>query len=260
MAWLLGIPVGVAVAVLILQWALRSHRRDRKPWLDLLDVRTTEAADGAVGAIDGLASDGGGELAPLEAPFSRRKCIAFHIELITREAFANAVTWRRVFQDGVGQLVVVSPTGERRGRVDLRGARVILPTPLEAYNKLSVGEVETIFHGPLQAAPPHLAWFVQQLPREVQQALFGAQRIFFNERIIVPGQNVVAAGEVTRNPGGVDLLPAEGFPVCFGLGTIESERARVAKLPVGGELFGAIVVGGFVGGATMALIAALHPQ
>ena len=50
-----------------------------------------------------------GELVPLDAPFTRRKCIAFHIELVTRESFGNSVTWRRVFQDAVGQVILVGP-------------------------------------------------------------------------------------------------------------------------------------------------------
>jgi len=141
-----------------------------------------------------------------------------------------------------------------------RGARVTfptLPTPLDAYNKLSAGVAETIFHGRAQTAPPHLAWFLQQLPREVQQDLFGSQRIFFNERIIVPGQRLVAAGECTQHPGGVDVLPAGDRPVDFALGTIASERSRVATLPIAGELFGAVLVGGLLGGLAAASTAAM---
>ncbi|HSO31280.1 MAG TPA: hypothetical protein VLT33_02155 [Labilithrix sp.] len=230
---LLGIPVGIAVTYLALRWALRSHRRERQPWLDLLSS----------GAQEGVAGDGG-ELTPLDAPFSRRKCLAFHVELVTRQHFAGGVTWTRVFQDAVGRVFLTGPAGDPRGAIDLSGARVILPTPLDSYNKLSVGEAETIFHGTLQSAPPHIAWFVQQLPRDVQQALFGAQRIFFNERIITPGQSVVVA---------------EGSPSYFALGTLASERSRVSKLPIAGELFGAVLVGGLVGGVAAALAASFLP-
>lgn len=110
---------------------------------------------------------------------------------------------------------------------------------------------ETVFQGTIEQAPPHLSWFVQQLPPDVQHLilrpsgqLFGGKRLYFNERIVLPGQNVVAAGRCERGPHGVRLVPTGDAGVSLGFGTLQTERARVAKLPIAGELFGAVVAGG----------------
>jgi hypothetical protein len=255
MIWMLGPLLGVVAAVVALQWALRSHRRERQPWLDLLAVRAPDAAAaGGIGALDGLASDGQGAIPPMDAPFSRRKCMAFHIEVITQEQFGDETTWERVFEDGVGRCLLRGPDGQLRGDVDLGGAQMIFPTPLPAYKKLSLtGTRETVFQGTMKQAPPHLAWFVQQLAPEVQQKiwrpsqqLIGGKRVFFNERIVVPGDRVVAAGRCAPGPSGVSVRSTGDLPVSLGLGTLESERARVGKLPVFDEAFGAVLAGGLV--------------
>jgi hypothetical protein len=221
MQWIIGIVVALGVAIGGLQWALRSHRNERRPWLDLL----------ATSAMDGIAEDGCGMLRPIAAPFTGRPCLAFAIDIVIEEHFGNEITWHRVFTDGAGEMFV------RGHRVDLAGARTIFPTPLENYGKLSLHMTnETVFRGAPQQMPPHLVGFVQRLDPETQTMiwrpsgqLIGGKRVYFNERIVLPGQPVVVAGQ---------------DPVAIAHGTVASERARVAKLPVGGELFGAIMAGG----------------
>ena len=58
--------------------------------------------------------------------------------------------------------------------------------------------------------------------------LICGKRVYFTERIVVPGQQVVAAGSE---------------PTAIAHGTVATERARVAKLPVASELFGAVMGG-----------------
>ncbi|MDB4997085.1 MAG: hypothetical protein JWM74_4517 [Myxococcaceae bacterium] len=252
---MLGPLLGIVAAVLALQWAMRSHRRDRAPWLALLGVRAPDAAAaGGLGALDGVANDGNGAIHPLDAPFSRRKCMAFHIEVVTQEQFGDETTWERVFEDGVGRCLLAGPDGQPRGEVDLQGARMIFPTPLTSYKKLSLtGTRETVFQGTMEQAPPHLAWFVQQLSPEVlqqiwrpSQQLIGGKRVFFNERIVLPGDHVVAAGHCERGPVGVRVRSTDDAPVALGFGTLESERARVGRLPILDEAFGAVLGGGVV--------------
>lgn len=253
MIWLLGPLVGIAVVVLGLRWAMRSHQRERQPWLDLLAVSAADAAaSGGVGAIDGVASDGAGAIPPTPAPFTGRPCLGFHIEIITQETYGNQTTWHRAFEDGYGALQLVGPDGAVRANVDLESAGVMFPTQLTAYTKLSlVHTPETIFHGPLNAMPPHLVGFVQRLPAEVQELVFrpgqqlfqGGKRVYFNERIIVPGQPVVVAGPCVPGPHGVHLGPTDNDAVSFASGSLASERQRIAKLPVLDEAFGAVMAG-----------------
>lgn len=247
--------VGVAVGFLALRWALRSHREDRAPWLELLRVPARDAANaGGAGALDGLANVGSGDLV---APFSGRRCLAFTCEIITEEQFGNQTTWQRVFQDGAGHFVITGPDGQRRGDVDLRGGRSIFPLPLSAHRTFSLDlTAETVFQGTPQTVPPHLVAFVQQLDPETAHLiarpsgqLVGGKRVYFNERIVIPGQPVVAAGPCAFGPEGVRVLPNETEVVSLGLGSVESERARVAKLPIAGELFGAILAGGLASAA-----------
>ncbi len=255
MIWALGPLLGVVAAVLALQWALRSQRRERQPWLDLLASRGTDAAPhGGLGTLDGIANDGQGTIRPVEAPFSRRRCMAFHIEVITQEQFGNQTTWERVFEDGVGYCYVAGPDGQPRGEVSLQGAQMIFPTPLTAFKKLSLtGTRETVFQGTMKQAPPHIAWFVQTLPPAIQQQIWrpsgqlvGGKRVYFNERVVVPGDPIVAAGTCAWGPHGVSVTSAGERGVSLGLGTLDGERARVAKLPVLDEVFGALLAGGLV--------------
>ena len=223
-AVIVGTILGIGVGAGMLRWALRSHREERRPWLDLL----------ASSGVDGIA-DAGGSIAPVMAPFTGRPCLAFAIEIVVEEQVPNETTFHRVFTDGGGQVFLTARDGRRMGPVDLDGARTIFPTPLEEYGKYSSSLTgETVFHGPMQSAPPHLQAFVSQLPHDAQHLawrpsgmLIGGKRVYFNERIVLPGQQVVLAGNAVAH------------------GTVETERARVAKLPVASELFGAVLVGGF---------------
>lgn len=225
LAAIIGTVLGIGVGAGMLRWALRSHRGERRPWLELM----------ASSGVDGIADDAGGSIAPVTAPFTGRPCLAFAIEIVVEEQVPNETTFHRVFTDGAGRIHLVARDGRRIGPVDFSGGQTIFPVPLEEYGKYSSSLTnETIFHGPMQSAPPHLQAFVSQLPHEVQHLawrpsgmLIGGKRVYFNERIVVPGQQVVLAGKAIAH------------------GTLESERARVAKLPVAAELFGAVLVGGF---------------
>lgn len=252
MLWLLGPVVGIVVGFLALRWALGSHRRERAPWLSLLS-----GADPRELAVDGNASDGGGAISPIEAPFTGRKCIAFHIEIIVQEHFGNQVTWTRAFEDGVGRFFVESADG-RRTEVDFAGGQMIFPPSLSNYSKLALAaKPGTIFEGTIDRAPPNLGWFVQRLPADEQQIvlrpsgqLVGGKRLYFNERIVVPGDKVVAAGP--RDDEGT-LRGTDHANVSLGFGNIDTERARIAKLPVASEAFGA-VMGGIIALAVVEML------
>jgi hypothetical protein len=247
----------VAAAILFfgLRWALGSHTRDRQPWLALLDKPAADAAAlGGLGAIDGIVSDGNGAYGPIVAPFSGRACIAFVIEIVASEQFMNETTWRRLIVDGGGQFLLAGPDGGTRCMVDLEAGGVIFPTPLlEFASAHGRSTMRTVFSGLMNQAPPHLQQFVHELAPELQQILWrssrqliGGKAVYFNERIVVPGDQVVVAGPVRsrETAGGLEVSSTPEHPVSFAFGTVASERARVAKLPVAGELFGLVVVAG----------------
>lgn len=244
MLFLLGPVVGIVAAVLALRWALGSHKKDRAPWIALLANGSTSNR-----AVDGIAGDGG-VIEPIDAPFSGRKCMAFHIEIIVQEQFGNSTTWTRAFEDGVGHFFVTTPEGQRAD-VDFAGGQMILPPDLTDYRKLTLTEKQgTIYEGTIDRAPPHLGWFVQRLPQDAQhivlrgsQQLVGGKRLYFNERIVVPGDKVVAAGAATIEESVSKLASSQRQAVSLGFGDLTTERARVAKLPVAGEAFGAVIAG-----------------
>jgi hypothetical protein len=263
MLWMLGPLVGVMVVVGGLRWALRSHRRERAPWLALLSVPAHNAApQGGLGALDGLALDVGQP--PLQAPFTGRACLAYHVEIITQEEFGDSTTWNRIFQDAHGEITLGGPDGAARGTADLSGAEMLFPASLDAYTKLSmVTDASTVFQGSPNQTPAHLVAYVQRLPPEVQhvivrpsQQLVGGKRLYFNERIVLPGQSVVVAGACQATHNGLHVHPTSQRPVYFRPGTLHDERARIAKLPVAGEAFGA-VMGGVIACAVVEMIVAM---
>lgn len=248
MLFLLGPVVGVIALIGALQWALRSHRRDRAPWIAMLSVGArSAAATRGIGAIDGVAVDVGA--APLEAPFSGRRCLGYHVEIITQEQFGDSTTWHRVWQDAHGHVTVEGPEG--RGTILLEGAEMIFPTSLDTYTKLSmVTDASTVFQGAPNQTPAQLVAYVQRLPQDVQhvivrpsQQLIGGKRLYFSERIVIPGQSVVAAGQCEATEHGVSVRGSREAPVYFRPTTLDEERRRLAKLPVAGEAFGAVMAG-----------------
>lgn len=261
MIWILGPIVGVLAAIFALRWALRSHRDDRQPWLHLLATPGAEAAmRGGVGAIDGTARELGG--AALDAPFSGRKCVAFHIEIVEQDHQGNQIAWQRAFEDGVGQFAVFTPTGHPVGAVNFRGGSMLFPTPLTAFRKLAARAKETVFKGPLEAAPPHLRWFVGQLPPDVQVQLsrpsggiLGQKILYFNERVVVPGEHVVVAGHCEHGANGLNVFSVPDVPAVLGFGDLVSERARIRRLPVADEAFGAGLAAVLAGGFAEMLVA-----
>jgi hypothetical protein len=252
--------VGILVAVFALRWALRSHREERAPWLAVLDVSAGEVADtDQLGTLDGIA------IATTEsvvAPFSGRQCLAFTCEIITQETFGQRTTWNRVYTTAAGTIGVTGPGGGLRGEAHLDGALPLFPPELASYNAFS-GSAEAIFRGAPDALPPHLLAIVQGLSHETRQLVFrpsgqliGGKRLFFNERIVVSGQPIVIVGASTQAEQGLVLLATNETDVFVGFGTKGSERARIAKLPVGGELFGA-VMGGIIAGGLVAMVASM---
>lgn len=180
MFWLVGIIVGIGAAIGTLRWALREHRAERKPWLDLLGSS----------AVDGIADDGAGTIPPLTAPFTGRPCLGYLLEIVVEEPNVNEKTFYRAFTDGGGQLALRGHDGRPLGRFDLGGGGIIFPTPLEEYGKYSSSLTnETVFHGTMDRAPWQLAAFVQRLDPGVQELVWrpsqmlGGKRVYFNERI-----------------------------------------------------------------------------
>jgi hypothetical protein len=252
MFWIIGVVAGIGAAIAVLRWALRSHRAERRPWIHLL----------ARSAVEGVADDGGA-IPPSTAPFTGRPCLGYVIEIVVQEPYFNETTFYRAFTDGAGQLFLRGPHGGRTAWADLRGGRVVFPIPLEEYGKYSSSlTAETIFHGTMDRAPPHLVAFVTQLDPRVQELVFrpcqmiGGKRVYFNERIVVPGQPTVVAGPTEQGSAGVHVVPNDEMPVALALGTLAAERARVAKLPIASELFGA-VMGGVVVCALVNMVLAM---
>lgn len=260
--FVLGPIVGIAVAIGGLRWALGSHRKERAPWLALLARPAFAVPPGTEGVVEGLADDGGS--GPTEAPMTGRPCMAFHLEIITQETFGNRTTWRRVFEDARGHVFVRGPQGEPRAHADFAGAGVLFAPSLDEYTKLAavVGR-ETVFQGTIDRAPPRIRWFFDQLSPDVQHLiarpsgqLVGGKRVYFNERIVVPQAPVVVAGRVTPDAHGCAITKTDDGRIFFGFGSVESERARIAKLPVAGEAFGA-VMGGVIACGLVEMVASM---
>lgn len=232
--WWLGPVIGAVVCGLALEWALRAHRRERRPWLDLLSR-----------SVDGVATDAGGTLPAIRAPFSGRPCLGYVIDVVVQESFLNRTTSQRVHRDGAGRLLLVAIDGSPRAEIDLTRAQPLFPSSPESYAKPSM-PVETVFQGPMERAPAHLVSFVQTLAPSVQRLLWRpnanvyGKRVHFNERVVVPGQSIVAV---------------DGF---LGFGTIDAERRRISKLPMAGELFGAIAGGLVALGVVEAIVSVVN--
>ena len=62
LAAIIGTVLGIGLGAGMLRWALRSHRGERRPWLELM----------ASSGVDGIADDAGGSIAPVTAPFTGR--------------------------------------------------------------------------------------------------------------------------------------------------------------------------------------------
>jgi hypothetical protein len=257
-----GPLVGLVAGGLGLQWAFRSHRKERRPWLEMLEVPAATAANaGNIGALDGLVSDGHGAITPLVAPFSGRVCVAYSIDIVAREMSGNQTTWERVFSGGAGRFFLVGPDGQPHADVDFQGGRLFSPEPVDEYNKLSAPRPETVFQGPPEQVPPHLVEFVRHLAPALQARIarpgtqmFGGKRLFFNERMILPGQSVVAAGFCEPGDVGIRVAPAGDLPVSFAFGTVADQRAKLLKAPLG-ELFGALIAAVLVGGVATVILA-----
>jgi hypothetical protein len=235
--WFLGPLVATALFAAVFAYLHRGQRKKREAWRRLLaqDARVAAQA-GGVGVLSGLVSDGHGRIPPVVAPFTGRQCVAFHIEIVTRERRKTVsgweITWRRVFEDGVGQVLVTDASQAVVGRVDVRGARVLLPPDLGDGRILGVtvfASSSSIFDP--RGLPPHLASFLQGLglPAATKDGLFSPGRqVFFNERTFVPGQPIVAAAEV---------------------------RAEAARTPIGESLWGAFATALIGGLVTMMFVA-----
>lgn len=251
--------VGLLAAFFGLRWSLREHRQERAPWLTLLDIAATDVGDGQPGTLAGIATEAGDALA---APFSGRPCLAYTCEIIVQEQLGNRTTWHRAYESGDGAVTLAGPDGAPKGDADLAGALPLFPPDLTSYNAFS-GSVDTVFRGPPSALPPHLAAFVGQLSPEEQHLilrpsgqLIGGKTVYFNERLVVRGQPLVVVGPAARGESGPIIQPTEDADVFVGFGTKESERARIARLPIAGELFGAIMAG-VIAGAMVAMVASM---
>lgn len=264
--WFLGPLVALAAFGLTLANERRALRKKREPWVRLLSEDAQRATQtSGVGVLDGLATDGQGRLGPITAPFTGRTCIAFHIEVISRERYRQGngekIVWRRVFEDAHGQALVTSGDNRLVGRIDLRGAHILLPPELSQNH---IGGVtvyrssSSMFDG--SALPPHLAAFVANLglPTATKDSLFSSGRdLVFNERIVVPGQAIVAAGTCVVDPEGAGILvrPSEQTNVFFAFGTARALRISAGKVPIGEPLWSAFVVALLVGILTTMIVA-----
>jgi hypothetical protein len=188
-----------------------------------------------VGTLAGIASDGDGEIVPQTAPFTGRLCLGYHVEILCADAGAGAgQEWRRVYEDSGGTAFIVGRHQRRRGRVNLRFAHVLFPPEPRD------GEIAgaTIFAGPSGAfdrrtmpAILHALLASTVFSEATRDALYGPGRtLLFNERIVVPGQRIVATGASKRDPaGGARLSFTSAEPVHFAHGTAEAMKARAPR-------------------------------
>lgn len=242
------------------RWMRRDHLKERTPWLSMLAAAAKDAADsGAVGALEGIVIEQG---EPLVAPFSGRSCLGYTLEIITRETFGNRTTWNRAYAWGEGHVVLADANGAPAGEAALAGAKAIFPPDLMSYGAFSASR-DTVFQGAPNAIPQHLAAFLERLPPAVRRLvwdptipLLQSKRIIFNERVIVPGSAVVAVGPASRADGALIVSATDDQDIYVGFGTRESERDRVAKVPIGEWIFG-IGMAAVLAGALIAMVASV---
>ena len=265
--WYLGPLIASASFALAFAYERRSLRKKREPWVRMLAEDAPAAAgSGRIGVLEGLASDGQGRLGPpLTAPFTGRPCMAFHIEIISRERHGpgggDETVWQRLFEDARGQALVTSHDHRVVGRVDLRGAQVLLPPDL---SKARVAGV-TVFASSSSAfdssrLPPHLAAFAASagLPAATKDSLFSTGRnLIFNERIVVPGQPIVVAGPCVADPEGAGILvqPSAQDYVFFAAGSARVVRASAQETSLVEALWTGFVVALVLGTVTMMIVA-----
>src|SRR4051794_30187621 len=98
--WPIGFLVACAAAGIAFFITKKSQTQKTELWLALLETDAQVACrTGAVGFVEGLASDDGGQLGPIASPFTGRPCLAFHVEIIREEHRGRVTTWERVFED-----------------------------------------------------------------------------------------------------------------------------------------------------------------
>ena len=264
--WILGPVVASAAFGLTFFGTQRLGRKKREPWMRLLAEDAEVAARaGGVGVLGGIAGDGQGRLARLVAPLTGRACIAFHVEVISRERTqvvgGQETTWRRVFEDAQGQAIVMR--GDHPvGRIELRNAQVLLPPDLvEAAIPGVTVHASSSSAFDRTALPPHLLSFVANagLPAATKDSLFSAGRnLTFNERIVVPGQPIVAVGACVSDPEGSGVLvhQTEQHRVLFSNHTASEVREKARRVPVASAVYAATAAALLAGATTMGIVAA----
>lgn len=252
--------VGLIVGVLALRWALSEHRKERVRWQQLIDRKPNDAS--AFQVIEGevVAHE------TLEASFSGRSCAAYRAELIGRTHHMNEYTYQRLAAQTVGTFTVKTPQGTTV-EVDFDGAQVILPPDLVGSENLSASV--RAYSGGGDRAPDRVQEWATGLGNEQlwneyfnpsRDKLFKAAQVVCLEHRIEPGRQVVLAGDVTVSEDGQTTIAAGPEGLFFGVGTLASERKRIATLPVAGELFGAVMGGVIAAAVTGGLIAAFLPK
>lgn len=238
MRWVLGAIAGLIAAGLAVWLRSASSRRHRAPWLALLAKDAVDAASRQdVGTLAGIAAADAAAYA-LRAPITQRACLGFCTEIIVRSYFLGKTTWRLVHTDGAGTFSVGAPDGRIFGRIDLAGAERFLP-PESLLSRIGA---ETVHARGLDDMPPAVYAFFSSLPPDVQAEMRGGaneriEKIFVNERLVLPGQSVVACGPCTTVAGRVHVRATESCPIYLGYGTRADEEARARAVPIADHAF-----------------------
>jgi hypothetical protein len=230
MQWLLPVAVAhlVFATTFLVGVLFDTRKRDfRKVALSRRAQDAALARD--VGALEGIAvSDGH---APIIAPFSGRRCLAYHIEVITiqTQLGSRRVDYERVYEQSCGDLLLVDDRRRAVGRVAFDRARPLVPTKLsKPVHGSTVHKTTRSIFDPRPLPARLLAFIVQHdLPWPRKDALLPGVELAFNERVVLPGDRIVAAGRCRSDKRvGVYMCPDENeeLPVLFERGTLAEVR------------------------------------
>lgn len=242
--------VGLAVGALALNWALTEHRVERLPWKRLLEQRLDLRASG-IGVFEGVVLEQDDQL---EAPFSGKPCLAYRVELVGRTHHLNEYTYQTLFSHSEGNFSVKS--ADVQVMVDFAHASELLPP--SQLEKPDLPARMRLFGGSGDRAPERIQKYFADLGNAGlwnrffnpnRDKVFEAAQVYCLEHRVEADEALVLAGQLTVADDHHSLAASEQG-LFFGRGSLESERQRAARLPIAGELFGAVMAAVIAAGLT----------
>ncbi len=252
--FLLGPAVAVLGAVGIFVYEYREQKKKVAGERQLVEGRTV---------LDGKVQPPRDQF--LQAPFSARPCVAYELTVLTRQRIntgnQTTTTTQVIHRERGGRVRIARADGTPVGEANIADATFFPPPDLAKYplpTTVYVSNTSSLAPTPV---PPGVQWFLGQrgLPQPSTDSVFvtGGLQIIVDEKIVVPGADVFAAGEVFGRIGADDpSAPIElgvlgGVPMAWGLGSF-AQALRRHQPSIVNTLVTSVLLGAALG--TMAML------